>query len=106
MNLNTFVRQGVFENKDLIGVVANRLKNANLIEKAKVFPYQLLTAWLSISEEVPRPVKDALQDAMEIATRNVPQINGQVYVFPLIADVAGGRFSQNHWMNEIQQMRI
>ena len=106
MNLNTFVRQGVFENKDLIGVVANRLKNANLIEKAKVFPYQLLTAWLSISEEVPRPVKDALQDAMEIATRNVPQINGQVYVFQLIADVAGGRFSQNHWMNEIQQMRI
>ncbi len=106
MNLNTFVRQGVFENKDLIGVVANRLKNANLIEKAKVFPYQLLTAWLSISEEVPRPVKDALQDAMEIAIRNVPQINGQVYVFQLIAAVAGGRFSQNHWMNEIQQMRI
>ena len=106
MNLNTFVRQGVFENRDLIGVVANRLKNATLIEKAKVFPYQLLTAWLSISEEVPRPVKDALQDAMEIATRNVPQINGQVYVFQLIADVAGGRFSQNHWMNEIQQMRI
>jgi 60 kDa SS-A/Ro ribonucleoprotein len=90
MNLNTFVRQGVFEDKDLIGVIANRLKNANLIEKAKVFPYQLLTAWISITDEVPRPVKDALQDAMEIAIRNVPQINGQVYVFP---DVSGSMHS-------------
>lgn len=90
MNLNTFVRQGVFENKDLIGVVANRLKNANLIEKAKVFPYQLLTAWVSISDEVPRLIKDALQDAMEIAIRNVPKINGQVYVFP---DISGSMHS-------------
>ena len=90
MNLNTFVRQGVFEDKDLIGLIANRLKNANLIEKAKVFPYQLLTAWISITDEVPRPVKDALQDAMEIAIRNVPQINGQVYVFP---DVSGSMHS-------------
>ena len=86
MNLNTFVRQGVFENNDLIGVVANRLKNAKLIEKSKVFPYQLLTSWMSISDEVPRPIKDALQDAMEIAIRNVPQITGQVYVFP---DISG-----------------
>jgi 60 kDa SS-A/Ro ribonucleoprotein len=90
MNLNTFVRQGVFEDKDLVGVIANRLKNANLIEKAKVFPYQLLTAWISITDEVPRPVKDALQDAMEIAIRNVPQISGQVYVFP---DVSGSMHS-------------
>lgn len=71
-------------------MIANRLKNANLIEKAKVFPYQLLTAWISITDEVPRPVKDALQDAMEIAIRNVPQINGQVYVFP---DVSGSMHS-------------
>ena len=86
MNLNTFVRQGVFEDMDLIGIVVDRLRNANLIEKAKVFPYQLLTAWKSISDDVPRPIRDALQDAMEIAIRNVPQIRGQVYVFP---DISG-----------------
>jgi 60 kDa SS-A/Ro ribonucleoprotein len=86
MNLNTFVRQGVFEDRDLIDVVANRLKNANLIEKAKVFPYQLLTAWMNIDADVPRPIKNALQDAMEIAIRNVPEIKGQVYVFP---DISG-----------------
>ena len=86
MNLNTFVRQGVFEDRDLINVVANRLKNANLIEKAKVFPYQLLTAWMNIDADVPRPIKNALQDAMEIAIRNVPEIKGRVYVFP---DISG-----------------
>jgi 60 kDa SS-A/Ro ribonucleoprotein len=90
MNLNTFVRQGVFEDQDLIAIVANRLRDANLIEKAKVFPYQLLTAWMSITDEVPRPIRDALQDAMEIAIRNVPQINGQVYVFP---DISGSMHS-------------
>ena len=28
------------------------------------------------------------------------------HVFQLIADVAGGRFSENHWVNEISQLRI
>ena len=28
------------------------------------------------------------------------------HVFQLIADVAGGRFSENHWVNEISKMRI
>lgn len=90
MNLNTFVRQGVFENAELIDVVTNRLKNASLVEKARVFPYQLLTAWVNMSSDVPRPVRDALQDAMEIAIRNIPQIQGQVYVFP---DISGSMHS-------------
>ncbi len=90
MNLNTFVRQGVFEDTDMISVVANRLKNPELVQKAKVFPYQLLTTWVSVSADVPAAVKDALQDAMEIATRNVPEITGKVYVFP---DVSGSMHS-------------
>jgi 60 kDa SS-A/Ro ribonucleoprotein len=90
MNLNTFVRQGVFEDTELIGVVANRLRNVNLIEKAKVFPYQLLTAWMSITDEVPEPIRDALQDAMEIAIQNVPRISGKVYVLP---DISGSMHS-------------
>ena len=81
-----FMRQGVFEDNQLIGIVANRLKKANLIEKAKVFPYQLLTTWKSITDEMPQPIRDALQDAMEVAIHNVPQISGQVYVFP---DISG-----------------
>ena len=36
--------------------------------------------------EMPRQITEALQDAMEIAIENVPEINGKVYVFP---DVSG-----------------
>jgi 60 kDa SS-A/Ro ribonucleoprotein len=39
---------------------------------------------------VPAQVRDALQDAMEIAIRNVPTVSGGVYVFP---DVSGSMHS-------------
>lgn len=90
MNLNTFLRQGVFDDDALVAVVANRLKNAELVHKARVFPYQLLTAWLNISADMPGLIRDALQDAMEIAIQNVPQITGQVYVLP---DISGSMHS-------------
>ncbi len=49
MNLNTFARHGVFDNKEMSRVVANRLRTADLIQKANVFPYQLLTAWNNVA---------------------------------------------------------
>jgi 60 kDa SS-A/Ro ribonucleoprotein len=49
--------------------------------RARVFPYQLLAAW-AMAEGVPRAVKDALEDAMELATANVPAVEGKVYVCP------------------------
>ena len=62
------------------------------IRRAKVFPYQLLSAYkmAEANAEIPRLVTEALQDAMEIATENVPEIKGKVYVFP---DVSGSMHS-------------
>jgi 60 kDa SS-A/Ro ribonucleoprotein len=51
-----------------------------------VFPYQLLAAFKSAGADVPILVRDALQDAMEVATQNVPHMTGKVYVCP---DVSG-----------------
>jgi 60 kDa SS-A/Ro ribonucleoprotein len=45
MNLNTFARHGVFEAHGLADLVAARLRDAGEIEHARVFPYQLLTAF-------------------------------------------------------------
>lgn len=90
MNLNTFVRHQVFKDRELIGVVANRLRDERLIEKANVFPYQLLAAYLNATKELPPEIREALQDAMEIALRNVLQIKGKVYVLP---DVSGSMHS-------------
>ncbi len=86
MNLNTFARHGVFEADDMAGLIGRRLKDASLIAKAKVFPYQLMTAYVQADAGVPLYVRECLQDAMEIATQNVPAVDGAVYIF---CDVSG-----------------
>jgi 60 kDa SS-A/Ro ribonucleoprotein len=86
MNLNTFARHGVFETDGLASLMAARLRDAREIQRARVFPYQLLTAYQNCDEAVPQEVRDALQDAMELAIANVPSIEGRVVVCP---DVSG-----------------
>jgi len=92
MNLNTFQRHGVFKSAEMVEIIADRLRNREAVKRAKVFPYQLLSAYsaASANPEIPRAVTEALQDAMEIATANVPEINGKVYIFP---DVSGSMSS-------------
>jgi len=92
MNLNTFQRHGVFADKEMVELIANRLRDREAIKHAKVFPYQLLMAYkmAEANAQIPREITEALQDAMEIATENVPQIKGKVYVFP---DVSGSMHS-------------
>jgi 60 kDa SS-A/Ro ribonucleoprotein len=90
MNLNTFARHGVFDDKSMVKLVAHRLGNAEAVKRARVFPYQLLAAFKNTGGDVPNLVRDALQDAMEVATENVPRIDGKVYVCP---DVSGSMSS-------------
>jgi len=90
MNLNTFARHGVFEEQGLAGIISARLRDAGEIQRARVFPYQLLTAYRNCDAAVPQEVRDALQDAMELATANVPSIEGRVVVCP---DVSGSMAS-------------
>ena len=47
MNLNTFARHGVFEDRELTEKIATRLRSAEAIRRARVFPYQLMTAYAS-----------------------------------------------------------
>ncbi len=82
MNLNTFLRHGVFEDGRMTRLIADRLADAGQIRKSRVFPYQLLSAFISARDDLPPEVREALQDAMEIATGNVPQFSGQVVVCP------------------------
>ena len=85
-NLNTFARHGVFELEGMTSLVAAKLANPALLAKAGVFPYQLMAACKAASPEVPAAVREALEEALEMAIGQVPAIAGRVVVCP---DVSG-----------------
>ena len=108
-SLNTFSRQGVFTDRKMVRLVVDKLRNQELIEKAKVFPYQLLMTYMAIKnpeityrairskkgdevfEAMPAEIVAALEDALELATSNVPAFEGlNVVVCP---DVSGSMSS-------------
>jgi 60 kDa SS-A/Ro ribonucleoprotein len=89
-NLNTFARHGVFGTTKATEAVAAKLRDATSIAKARVLPYQLMAAYKATDALVPVEVREALQDAMEIALQNVPEMAGQVVVCP---DVSGSMSS-------------
>ena len=89
-NLNTFLRHDVFAKSKNIKMVAEKLRDETAIARARVLPYQLLTAYQATSEQMPFEIREALQDAMETAVQNVPAIQGKVVVCP---DVSGSMHS-------------
>ena len=89
-SLNTFLRHEVFEKSKNIKMVAEKLRDETAIARARVLPYQLLTAYQATSEQMPFEIREALQDAMETAVQNVPAIQGKVVVCP---DVSGSMHS-------------
>ncbi|MFG6414332.1 RNA-binding protein [Roseateles sp. DC23W] len=89
-NLATFARHGVFDLPGMTEVVAAKLSDAQAVAKARVMPYQLLSAFKAAGESVPAQVREALQDAMELALSNVPALTGRVVVCP---DVSGSMSS-------------
>jgi hypothetical protein len=66
------------------------LRDAGEIQRARVFPYQLLTSYRNCDAAVPEEVRNALQDAMELSIANVPPVDGDVVVCP---DVSGSMSS-------------
>ncbi|MDO4643525.1 MAG: RNA-binding protein [Cardiobacteriaceae bacterium] len=89
-NLNTFARHEVFVDDQIVSQIAMKLSDVETIKREKIFPYQLLTAFQSMTNNMPLAIRMALQDAMEIAVQNVPKIAGNIVVCP---DVSGSMHS-------------
>ncbi len=112
MNINTFARHGVLEDTQAVERIVTRLQDADEIQRAKAFPYQLLTAYRNITTadaliesvntngmsaqqigakrtqlfDALRSIEHALEAAMETATSNVPALDGKVFI---CVDVSG-----------------
>ncbi len=109
-NLVQFKRNGVFDNPRMVELVCQRLRDREEIKNARVFPYQLLAAYLNTgpipdgvglsrnywdalsqsmdrqgkkpveASSIPRVIRYALEDALEVAVENVPQLKCQIFV--------------------------
>ena len=90
MNLNTFARHNALQDQELVAALAEKLVDPEQIKRAKVFPYQLFTAFQNIDATIPTKLSMALQRAAETACANIPEIKGQVYV---MVDVSGSMAS-------------
>lgn len=89
MNLNTFERNGLFEDKEMVYTIATKLQDTNEILKAKVFPYQIFTTWINATS-APSPIRDALEKALDFSLETVPVFDGKTYIF---VDVSGSMSS-------------
>jgi len=89
MHLNTFARNGVFEEAAMVDEVAARLSDPEQIRRARVFPYQLLAA-RNATAGLPATIAQALDRALEVATRQVPVLPGRVVI---AVDVSGSMAS-------------
>ena len=89
MNLNTFLRHGVFDDKEATRKIAKKLTDKDEIRRARVFPYQLFAAWKA-ANGLPATIMAALEEAMEYATANVPALPGNIVV---AVDVSGSMAS-------------
>jgi 60 kDa SS-A/Ro ribonucleoprotein len=80
INLNTMNRHGVFNDAEATKRIAAKLRDPAQVRKARAMPYQIFAAYLNTGDDVPATVRDALHDAMEVATANMTPINGRVAV--------------------------
>ncbi len=96
-NLQTFARHDVFKNAEVTKIIAERLASAEIVQKARVMPYQLLMAYSMVTKsmprgrygwgavpqpafEVPMKVENALQDALEHSLVNIPDFETDIVV--------------------------
>jgi 60 kDa SS-A/Ro ribonucleoprotein len=78
LNLNTAARHKVFGDREMTDYVVAKLGDPAEVRRHNVFPYQLLTAFQNLDDGIPPAVRNALQDAMELACDNVPKFEGGV----------------------------
>lgn len=91
MNLNTLARHGVLKSEKMVNLIADKLRDAEAIKKAKVYPYQIFTSLMFIGDDVPNKIQRALEDALDMSLDNIPDLEGKrVFVFP---DVSGSMSS-------------
>lgn len=80
-NLSTFEKKELFKVPEFAQKLQERLADPELVRKAKVFPFQLMSTYLNAGYRMPFGIKNAINDALEVSLENVPD-------FPELTTVA------------------
>ena len=86
MQLNSFLRHGVFDDPQMVEKISERLKDRAAIERSGVQPYQIMVGLQNLAPGMPPSIQHALEDALELSVENVPAWPGRVAV---CVDVSG-----------------
>jgi 60 kDa SS-A/Ro ribonucleoprotein len=87
MNLNTFKRHGVLEDKKLVKLLAKRLADSELVKRARQYPYQILTTYKAVQgKDMPSSIIKSLHDAVDHCVGNIPEFEGRTAV---LVDISG-----------------
>jgi 60 kDa SS-A/Ro ribonucleoprotein len=90
MNLNMLEKNGVFNDNELTDELARRLSDPDSVRLFNAFPYQLLTTYHAVNGNIPAIMTRSLQDALEVATENIPTLDTDVAV---CIDLSGSMYS-------------
>ena len=90
MNLNTLQRHGVLQDAEMVEMVAGRLGDPEELGKARVMPYQIMTAYQNLGDEVPTAIRSALHRALDAAVPRKLKLPG---LTALCVDVSGSMSS-------------
>lgn len=93
MNLNVFIRNGVLDAPHMEDLIAEKLNNKGLIEKGKVFPYQIYSAYISADLSKYPKVAKALEDCVQYTFSSVPTIETG---FAVLTDISGSMMQPIH----------
>ena len=82
MNLNTLLRQGVFDADDSVASVVARLTDRDALRRTRPMPYQLFADHRHSDARMPSTIVNALARALEHTVSGIPEIEGRVVVCP------------------------
>lgn len=88
--LATLNKNKIFDNPENIKYVVGKLTDEKAVRYSKILPFRFYTAYMTATD-LPRQIKEALSDALELSFINMPELKGQT----MIAMDQSGSMSSN-----------